>query len=145
MWPGLFLAVGIILLYQPSPSCVEAQCATFNPTLPIIEDVRDAGDDNGTAGFFRLGPQDESTHMTTRRVCFLTKVAMKDLDDENEWGQCNLFVDVDQSNSLVDGNWYLRAHAKGSGDGDNGAWCSARCLCWDPPNAPGWCEQTDSD
>ena len=57
---------------------------------------------------------------TNNRFCFLTKVAFRDVDSGDEYGECRVFASS--------GQWYLRAHLNNTGDAD--AYCTARCISW---------------
>ena len=57
---------------------------------------------------------------TSQHICFLTRVALEDLDSGGEVGECRL--------NRVGGNWRLNAALGPTGDSD--AWCEAYCLGW---------------
>ncbi len=133
---GLILGIGFLLDYK-KPHCVEAECATVNPVLPIIEyneKIRDYGGDGDSEYIFLGATHDNNS--ARRRVCFLNYVYMRDVEDGASWAKCNLYEDG------TFGKWKLQAVGERE---DVEVECSASCLCWPESDTDTWCEDTDRD
>jgi hypothetical protein len=57
-------------------------------------------------------------YSSTDSICFLTKVGIRDAEDDNEISFCEIYSDR--------GSWYLKAVS--SGDSNTG--CVAKCIDW---------------
>ena len=137
---NLILAIGFMLDYQ-KPQCAQAQCADMETVLPIIE--YPGTEAYATARYnsgdvtvsVQLGQSRDSGN-TRRRICFLARTKMRELDNSSEKSECSLYEG---------GNWWYvvakALHEGGDSDDDNDAWCTGTCLCW-PKEGDNFCEES---